>query len=96
MSCSSNGQSFYSRRQCLPRLLFPAFKDRRRARLQSLPARELTALALIALAPIGVVAINMMTTHVFTHRYILWSAVGIAILSALVLPLFARQNPVVG
>ena len=61
-----------------------------------LPARELTALVLIALAPIGVVAINMMTTDVFTHRYILWSAVGIAILSALVLRLFARQNPVVG
>ena len=62
----------------------------------SIPARELTALALIALAPVGIVAAIMTTVHVFTYRYILWSAVGIALLSALALRLFARQNPVIG
>jgi hypothetical protein len=62
----------------------------------SVPARELTAIVLIALAPIGVVAIIRVTTHVFTDRYILWSAVAIALLSAIVLRLFARQNPVIG
>ena len=62
----------------------------------SVPPREVTALLLIALAPVGVVAMSMMITHVFTYRYVLWSAIGIALLSALALRLFARQNPVIG
>ena len=59
-----------------------------------MPARELTALVLIALTPVAIVATIMTTVHVFTDRYILWSALGIALLSALALRLFARRNPV--
>ena len=60
------------------------------------PARELTALVLIALAPIGVVIVVMFTTHFFTYRYVLWSTVGVALLSAITLHRFARQNLAIG
>jgi hypothetical protein len=58
-------------------------------------ASDLIALVLIALAPVGVLAAITLTTHVFTFRYVLWSAIGIAPLTALLLRRLARQSPVV-
>ena len=60
-----------------------------------LPAHELAALVLIVLAPAGVIGIISLTVHAFTDRYVLWTGLGIALLSALALRIFARDNPAV-
>jgi len=61
-----------------------------------MPAHERAALALIALAPVGVTGLAMITTHVFTDRYVVWASIGVALLTAFALQTFARQNPVIG
>jgi hypothetical protein len=61
----------------------------------AIPSHECTALALFALAPFSVDMAAMATTHVFTDRYVLWSLIGVAVLSALLLSLFSRNNPVI-
>ena len=77
----------------LPAARAPASRG---APLAPVPPHELAALALIAVAPVGVVAINMATTHVFTDRYVLWSALGVALLTALGLRRYARGGAVTG
>jgi hypothetical protein len=57
---------------------------------------ELAANVFIALAPIGIVMLARMMSGPFVFRYALWSIIGIAILSAIVLHRFARQNAVIG
>jgi hypothetical protein len=62
----------------------------------NLPLHEWTAVAALVLMPPVVIIVSMYTTHVFIERYILWAAIGFALLGAAGLSAAVRGRAAVG
>ena len=60
-----------------------------------LPA-EWTAIGLLSVSPVLMVAVAKYTTHIFLKRYALWAVIGLSILSATILYLSSHADPAVG
>ncbi len=78
--------------------LVPGVSARQRETMQTanLPWHEWTAIAALVLMPPVVIVVSMYTTHAFVERYILWAAIGCALLAAACLSAAARGRAVVG
>jgi hypothetical protein len=80
----------------IARALRPASHVEKVAQPLVLPAQEWVAVVVLAFMPILVVAIAQYTTHVFLARYVVWAAIGLAILSASVLYRSTAKQPLLG
>lgn len=69
---------------------------RETAQKAHLPLHEWTAIAALVLMPPVVIVVSMYTTHAFIERYVLWTAIGFALLAAACLSAATRGRPAVG
>ena len=59
----------------------------------AMPVHEVAAIAAIALAPIVLIVLFKLSAQPFVLRYVLWSAVGISALTAILLNFFGKGSP---
>jgi hypothetical protein len=69
----------------------PAVRPRRA--VVAVPVHELAAIAAIALAPIVLIVVFKVAAQPFVLRYVMWSVVGIAALTAILLNFFGQGRP---
>ena len=65
---------------------------RERMQVVAFPLHEWVAIAALVLLPPVVIVVSMYTTHAFFERYLLWAAIGFALLGAAALAALARNR----
>ena len=76
--------------------VFPKSLPRQNAQKADMPVHEYVAIGALTLMPVVVIAVSKYTTHVFVDRYVLWAAIGFALLLGTLISKAVRCQAAVG